>query len=106
MGQSPYGTISKSWDIVVCPFVCISVCVYKLGQCRNFLLSHDCQLESTPHYSLGRISLLINGQHNTIIDWNTSLHPDDSYKITYIASLITALVGFLDHQVEGPQSLH
>ena len=27
-----HGMISKFWDIVVCPFVCMSVLVYTVGQ--------------------------------------------------------------------------
>ena len=36
-----HGAISKFWDIVVCPFVCVAVCVckYKMGY-QNFGLSH------------------------------------------------------------------
>ena len=30
------GTISKFWEIVVGPFVCISVCVYIEGRYQNF----------------------------------------------------------------------
>ena len=31
-----YGTISKFWDIVVCPFVSMFVGVYKVGRYKNF----------------------------------------------------------------------
>ena len=31
-----YGTISKFWDIVVRPFVSMSVCVYKVGRYQDF----------------------------------------------------------------------
>ena len=33
------GTISKFWDIVVCPLVCMSVCVYKMGRYQNLMVS-------------------------------------------------------------------
>ena len=30
------GKISKFWDILVCPFVCMSVCVYRVGRYQKF----------------------------------------------------------------------
>ena len=36
------GTISKFWDIVVCPFFCMSVCVYKVDDIKISMVSR-CQ---------------------------------------------------------------